>query len=203
MALKNKWIDRKDGDEIRPEDINDVANAVIDNEKALEDKAPKDHTHGLAGIVTNSVSLIGITSGGSGAEVNSISDTEIIESVIGTYNIDVKGDVELIIQSNAMACTVSVDGIVILDNGHAISNKWSGKVEQGIEVVLNDGFIKFKKFTLAEYTDGFMTGEQAEKLANTPTTEDVQNMVNEAFGIVAEAFDEVHEYAESLGGDEA
>ena len=167
MALKDTWIDRKDGDEIRPEDINDVANAAIENEKAIEDKAPKDHTHDVAHtIYHDNVSLIGITTGGSGAEINTMTDNKIVESTEGVYHIKAKGDVTINARAIAVACSISVDGNLIAE-GDRINTTWSGKVEQGFEIVLRDGSLTFGKFTLTEHVDGFMTWKQAQKLDST------------------------------------
>lgn len=125
------------------------------------------HTHDVAHTVYNGkVSLIGITTGGSGSVMNSITDTTITESIQGTYHINVKGDVTFNIRSTAVACTVLVDGNVIAEGGTARAS-WGGKVEQGIEVVLEDGYIRFGNFTLTEHVNGFMTWEQSKKLDST------------------------------------
>jgi hypothetical protein len=54
-----------------------------------------------------------------------------------------------------------------------------------------------------EYNGGHMTSEQVKRLGDTYTISEVNNLIAEAFGTVEAVFDEVHEYAESLGGDEA
>lgn len=169
----------------------------------LKDKAPIDHTHDLAGTVYKDVSLVGITTGGGGSEVNSITDNRITESVYGIYKIDIQGDVDIkAVVETYVDCEFYIDDILI-SSGSAFEVEWSGTIENGITIKLNDGTVRFDTFKLLEHVNGFMSAEQAEKLENTPTTAEVENLINKAFGIVAEAFDEVHEYAESLGGEEA
>ena len=214
MALKDKWIDRKDGDEIRPEDINDVANAVIDNEKAIADKAPEDHTHALAGTKVEDISLLDLESElTNGAEIVGVDKLNLGErgvakflisghirfttkGVYGVYSPIVKVDGKII---DSKEIGEDEDGVVLF------AYEFDGNVAESIEfsAVGSSAFVNFETFEKITKKDGFMSAEQAEKLENTPTTEDVQNIVNEAFGIVAQVFDEVHEYAESLGGDEA
>ena len=169
----------------------------------LKDTAHKDHTHELAGTAYKDVSLVGITSGGGGSVMNYITDNYINESVQGTYQIDIQGNVKI----KAVVDCYS-DGEFYIDNllvssGNKFEVEWSGTIQSGITIKLYDGHAQFDTFKLVEHVNGFMSAEQAEHLANTPTTAEVENLINEAFGIVAQAFDEVHEYAESLGGEEA
>lgn len=56
---------------------------------------------------------------------------------------------------------------------------------------------------ISEYKSGYMNESHLKRLENTCTIAEVNSLIGEAFGTVEAVFDEVHEYAESLGGDEA
>lgn len=199
MALKDTWRDKQNGvDDILAEDINSIAHATIDNENEIQKiKTPS--------VETKPVSLIGITTGGSFTV--DITDNSITESVNGTYNIDFQGEARLKVKCesfhlNNFSSGFYIDDVLIV-SGENYSFEWSGVIKQGIKIMLYDGTVTFERFDKVFYANGLMSAEQAEKLANAPTTEEVNNLIAEAFGTVEAVFDEVHDYAESLGGDEA
>ena len=132
----------------------------------LKDTAPKDHTHDLAGTIYKDVSLIGITSGGSGSSVNSITYNTIAESTFGTYQIDIKGNVEIKATIDCGANGEFYIDDVLVSSGNNFEVEWSGTIEHGITIKLYDGHVQFNTFKLLEYVNGFMSWKQAEKLEN-------------------------------------
>ena len=117
-----------------------------------------------------------------------------------TADINVQGKVSFTV-AEVNDVEIIIDGIVFE------STEFDGVVREKITLsgihTLDSGYIEFASFSVAEYSGGVITKEQAMKLETAPTTKDIQNLISEAFGTVEAVFDEVHEYAESLGGDEA
>ena len=114
--------------------------------------------------------------------------------------IDVQGKVSFNVVDKSENMKIKIDGVAFE------GSEFNGIVQDKILLyhdALSFGFIEFASFSVTEYTGGIMSGEDKEKLENTPTTAEVNNLIAEAFGTVEAVFDEVHEYAESLGGDEA
>lgn len=212
MALKDTWRDKQNGiDDILAEDINEMAHAIIENEKKIEDKSEETHTHGFASYTTiHNANFEGRTTINYGADRGATftSDTLVAGSRRSTFKVACEGDVIIDFSPNSVA-SFDVDGIDALSEivpveGIVGVSRWQGEVINNIVFGIKaNSSLTLYSFTTDKYTNGFMTGRQVKELENAPTTKDVQNIVNEAFGIVVEAFDEVHEYAENIGGDEA
>ena len=167
-----------------------------------------EHTHDLAGYYEEAVSLNGITtysgmSGHGGITDNTLTNHAITQE---TFTIDIQGKVNVLIHTSYDQTSLYVDGVRVdhTMNLEDLDLEYSGEVKENIQVSIPAKHeVTFETFTVQTSKNGFMTGEQAGHLANTPTTAEVESLINNAFGIVAQVFDEVHEYAESLGGDEA
>jgi hypothetical protein len=179
-----------------------------DVKKLLEDTAPKDHTHDVAEIVDETVSLVGITTYGGASSHYEIKNNQLFNYDIATtpFTIDIQGIVTVKISTSYDGMQLYVDGNRVdanigLDD---LDLEYSGEVKENIQVVVPGRHnATFDTFTVQKAKDGFMSGEHLKRLENTPTKEEVNNLIAEAFGTVEAVFDEVHEYAESLGGDEA
>lgn len=147
MALKDTWINRKDGDDISPEDINAVAKSAIDNEQEIA--ALKNKTDKVKNVDITKCTII--TEGT--ADITSDEITPKDGSIRGT--IEVTGQVELVVEA------VGVDEVTLKINGteytayyempgirDAVPIVYSGVVEEPIEIWANhSGTAKFTKFT--------------------------------------------------------
>jgi hypothetical protein len=168
MALKDTWTDKRDGiDDILAEDINGIAKAVIDIEETGGTTFPN------ASYETKPISLLDLTTS-STSDKTTITENQLIvkDAGVSTY-IDFKGRADIEI-SSTMGISLYVDGERVALNKREIS--WSGIVSENLRVFKSGGgyeaTITFNKFIGTIYTDGLMTGEQAEKLENTYTREE-------------------------------
>lgn len=174
--------------------------------------AKKDHTHELAGYEKGvHISLDGITTWTKPDNVI-LEKTDNLDTLVTDgvdyITIDYHGEAYFFItgvtNGSPRAYWVKIDGVQVAGPSDFAEFIWEGRIEQGIEICIpGRSTLTVRRFRGTKYTNGFMSGEQLEKLENTPTTEEVNNLIAEAFGNVEAVFDEVHEYAESLGGDEA
>lgn len=134
-------------------------------EKRIE--AQEKHTHELASCETNPISLVGITT--ADKDTATVTQSELIAgSVTATFDIAFYGKADFILSSNATTSrhvTLEIDGVKITHDFSAGALEWNGLIKEGISVRLASGKqVTFIKFHGTTYTDGFMTGEQAEKL---------------------------------------
>ncbi len=137
--------------------------------------AEKGHGHELAGYKTIQISLIGITTGGSGSEVNFITDTTITESALGTYQVDYQGEAKLkvnCVSNNAGMFEVGfyIDNVLMTSDDN-YNFEWSGVIEQGIKIVLYDGTVTFEQFDGVGYKSGFMSPEMLAMLLSAVSKE--------------------------------
>lgn len=202
-----EWKDKKDGvDDILADDINDMAHAIIEGMTAIAKlNKPAGYEKGVH------ISLDGITTwtkpDNVRLEKNGNLDVLVADEA-DNITIDYHGEANLAITGvtggSSRSYSVKIDGVQVATPSDFAEFIWEGRIKQGIEIrIPNRSTLTFQAFRGTKYTNGFMSGEQAEKLENTPTTKEVNNLIAEAFGTVEAVFDEVHEYAESLGGDEA
>lgn len=156
---------------------NKVASATT-KETTLEELKNEGNVSGLGEIVGNKWTTLGADS----------------------LSIDVQGKVSFNVAEKSENMEIKIDGVAFE------GSEFNGIVQDEIWLyhsALSSGFIEFSCFSTTQYNGGLMSREDKKKLENTPTTEEVNNLITEAFGTVEAVFDEVHEYAESLGGDEA
>lgn len=182
--------------------------------KLLEGTAPKDHTHDVAGIYKTDISLFDLESETN--EENVVIKAKSVDlGTTGTAKFYVSGHIRFITQGvwGVDLPTIKVDGKII-DSKEVgedefgnlfFAYEFDGDITESVELIASGSYtyVVFETLCKIEEKDGFMSAEQAEKLVKAPTTDEVNNLIAEAFGTVEAVFDEVHEYAESLGGDEA
>lgn len=138
-----------------------------------------------------------------------VQDKEITNSTYVKFAFDSYVDIERLVVRKGQ---VYINGKLYEDYTNATSGwlSYNGYVET-LEIIGDTEYLTvyFNKlitngrFKVAEYNGGHITSEQLKRIGNTYTITEVNNLITEAFGNVAQVFDEVHEYAESLGGDEA
>jgi hypothetical protein len=187
---------------------------MYSKEEINELLAQKDPTHEIAGVYKTDISLLDLESETDKDNVV-INEKSVDLGETGTAKFYVSGHIRFITQGvwGIHLPTIKVDGKIIdskvigtdEDEYMLYAHEFDGDVAESIELIASGSFtiVNFETLCEVEEVDGFMSAEQAEKLENTPTTEEVNNLITEAFGTVEAVFDDVHEYAESLGGDEA
>lgn len=216
-----EWKDKRDGvDDILADDINDMAHAIMENEKNI----PREP----AGVYKTDISLLDLENETN--EENVVIKAKSVDlGTNGTAKFYVSGHIRFTTKGvwGIHTPMVKVDGKIINSNevgtdedGYVLyAYEFDGDIAESIELITSGSYtyVEFETLCKIEEKNGLMTGKQAEKLdstevfsakekiklENTPTMEEVNNLVAEAFGTVEAVFNEVHEYAESLGGDEA
>lgn len=216
-----EWKDKRDGvDDILADDINGMAHAIMENEKNI----PREP----AGVYKTDISLLDLENETN--EENVVIKAKSVDlGTTGTAKFYVSGHIRFTTKGEygIHTPTVKVDEKTINSNevgtdedGYVLyAYEFDGDIAESIELITSGSYtyVEFETLCKIEEKNGLMTGKQAEKLdsteiftakektklENTPTTEEVNNLIAEAFGTVEAVFNEVHEYAESLGGDEA
>ena len=176
--------------------------------------AKKEHTHPTASckdVTQERVSLVGITTiTQQGADAYPFIHENYLD-VTGTdeatFFVECKGNTDIEIKATGMMWNHPIDSgsaHIYIDGkpleGESISENeakytYNGNINDGITlrgIYMTFDFIKCSGIARV-YTDGFMTGQQAEKLASLETQ----------IGDIESALDELHNYATSLIGGEA
>ncbi len=182
------------------------------SEQANTDFAKKEHTHAIANHAVENkerISLLGITEIKEQTEISYPSCNESVLQAGGemptTFFVNFKGNASIEIKASGIMMNdplwdtyVDVDGVEIV--GEKISDTeakyvFNGNINNGITITgtyTEFAFITFSGSRII-YSDGFMSGEQAERLDNLDTK----------IGDIDSALDELHSYAQALkiGGE--
>jgi hypothetical protein len=105
------------------------------------------------------------------------------------YRIDVSGKVEFSGSCGGALHTIMIDGEteVAMSSGDDVFS-YSGQVKEYIEITVSYASVTFGSFTVENFTSGFMSGEDKEKL----------DTLSESVGNIDTALDELHAYAQGL-----
>ena len=153
MALKDTWINRKDGDDISPEDINAVAKSAIDSEEAI---ANLEHDKADKAAVFKDVDLTKL-------KITPTTEykVDIAENIIkpSDNNYGIQGIIEISGYCEIDVENIGTDGVSIKINGEwyeaydETKVSFKGVVAEPIKFIVdNFAIAKFTKFvTVTDY----------------------------------------------------
>lgn len=195
-----EWKDKKDGvDDILADDINGMAHAIMENEKNI----PREP----AGVYKTDISLLDLENETNGDNVV-INAKSVDLGTTGTAKFYVSGHIRFITKGvyGIHLPAVKVDGKRINskeigkdEDGYVLyAYEFDGDIAESIELITSSSYtyVEFETLCKIEEKKGLMTGKQAEKLdsteiftakektklENTPTTEEVNNLIAESIG---------------------
>lgn len=195
-----EWKDKRDGvDEIHADDINGMAHAIMENEKNI----PREP----AGVYKTDISLLDLENETN--EENVVIKAKSVDlGTTGTAKFYVSGHIRFITKGayGVYTPTVKVDGKII-DSKEVgedefgnpfFAYEFDGDITESVELIASGSNVNvdFETLCKIEEKNGLMTGKQAEKLdstevfsakektklENTPTKEEVNNLIAESIG---------------------
>lgn len=195
-----EWKDKRDGvDDILADDINGMAHAIMENEKNI----PREP----AGVYKTDISLLDLENETN--EENVVIKAKSVDlGTNGTAKFYVSGHIRFTTKGvwGIHTPMVKVDGKIINSNevgtdedGYVLyAYEFDGDIAESIELITSGSYtyVEFETLCKIEEKNGLMTGKQAEKLdsteiftakektklENTPTTEEVNNLIAESIG---------------------
>lgn len=195
-----EWKDKRDGvDDILADDINGMAHAIMENEKNI----PREP----AGVYKTDISLLDLENETN--EENVVIKAKSVDlGTNGTAKFYVSGHIRFTTKGvwGIHTPMVKVDGKIINSNevgtdedGYVLyAYEFDGDIAESIELITSGSYtyVEFETLCKIEEKNGLMTGKQAEKLdsteiftakektklENTPTKEEVNNLIAESTG---------------------